>query len=148
MAELHFETVIARPAEDVFKLIADLGNYKAWLSPSSLYGAVAQASPEEVKLGTRYVDQGKATRMTGAVTQFEPPHRITFRQTTVSLLGSLEVEIRYTLETVSAGTQVARDVVVQSRGGIQLLEGVTLGAIRKESERILAAMKSHLEKKI
>lgn len=148
MAELHFETVIQRPIADVFGLIADLPHYKAWLSPSSLYGAVAQVSEQQTKLGTRYVDQGKTTRMTGAVTQFEPPHRITFRQSTVSLLGSLEVEVRYTLETVDAGTRVARDVIVKMSGGMQLLEGITLGAIRKESERILASMKAWLEKDI
>ena len=76
MAELQFETVIQRPAEDVFALIADLPNYDQWLPPSNLYGAVTQYSELPAHAGTQYVDQGRMSRMTGVVTEFEPPTRI------------------------------------------------------------------------
>lgn len=146
MTELHFETVIQRPTADVFALIADLPGYGKWLSASSLYGAVMHISDDPIKLGTKYVDSGKATRMTGSVTTFEPPKRIHFRQTTVSLFGSLDIEIQYGLETVDGGTRVQRAVIVRPGGAYQFLEPFLLGSIRKESDRILAKMKAWLEK--
>lgn len=146
MAELHFETVIQRPIEDVFALIADLPGYGKWLSSSSLYASVVHISDDPIKLGTKYVDSGKTTRMVGAVTVFEPPKRIHFRQSTTSLFGTLDVEAQYTLTSTDDGTRVARHMVIRPSGGFQFLQGFLLGSIRKESERILAAMKVWLEK--
>lgn len=146
MAELHFETTIQRPIEDVFALIADLQHYDKWLEPSSLYGTTVHISDNPVKLGTQYVDSGKASRMIGSVTAFEPPNKIHFRQVTASLIGKLDVEARYTLTSQNGGTHVSRDMVVRPNGGYSLLQGFLLGAIRKESTRILAAMKTWMEK--
>jgi len=146
MAELTFETVIQRPIETVFDLIADLPNYGKWLPSSTLYGAITQYTGMPVQRGTQYVDQGKMTRMDGRVTAFEAPKRITFQQSTVSMLGALEVEIRYTLESAGDGTRVIREVDVRPGGAFGLIQGRLVGSIRKESERILAAMKAWLEK--
>jgi uncharacterized protein YndB with AHSA1/START domain len=146
MAELQFHTVIKSPIETVFKLIADLPHYDKWLPPSRLYGAVTQYTGMPIQRGTTYVDQGKFSRMVGRVTEFELPRRIHFRQTTNSLFGALDIEIRYTL--TSAGnftTKVTREVLVRPTGGYRLAQGMLLGSIRTESERILAAMKAHLE---
>lgn len=145
MAELRFETVIQRPIEEVFNLITDLPHYGEWLSPSNLYGNVTQYTGMPVGRGTQYVDQGKMTRMTGRVTAFEAPKRITFQQSTVSMLGALEVEIRYTLESAGDGTRVIREVDVRPGGAFGLIQGRLLKSIRQESERILAAMKLWLE---
>jgi|FLYN01.1.fsa_nt_gi uncharacterized protein YndB with AHSA1/START domain len=145
MAEMQFETVIRRPVEDVFALIADLPNYGKWLPPSNIYGGVTQYSELPVRVGTQYVDQGKASRMMGAVTEFEPPTRISFRQTSASLLGGLTIEILYTLAAEDGATRVTRQVSVQPSGAYSLLEPVLLGQIRKESERILAKIKGYLE---
>jgi uncharacterized protein YndB with AHSA1/START domain len=147
LAELRFETMIQRPIEDVFNLIADLPHYGQWLPPSSLYGSVTQYSALPVGRGTQYVDQGKVTRMTGRVTAFEAPKHITFQQSTVSMLGALEVEIRYTLESVSDGTRVIREVHVHPGGAFGLIQGRLLKSIRQESERILASMKAWLDRK-
>jgi uncharacterized protein YndB with AHSA1/START domain len=146
MAELQFEMVIQRPVDAVFALIADLPNYDQWLPPSTLYGTVTQYSELPVHAGTHYVDQGRMSRMTGVVTEFEPPTRIAFRQTSVMLFGALTVDVYYTLAAEGDATRVGRQVVVRSHGAYSLLEPVLLGQIRKESERILAAMKAHLEK--
>ena len=146
MAELRFETVIQRPIEDVFNLIADLPHYGEWLPPSNLYGNVTQYTGMPVGRGTQYVDQGKLTRMTGRVTAFAAPKHITFQQSTVSMLGALEVEIRYTLESAGDSTRVIRQVDVRPGGAFGLIQGRLLKSITQESERILAAMKAHLEK--
>jgi uncharacterized protein YndB with AHSA1/START domain len=146
MAEMQFETVIHRPIADVFALIADLPNYDKWLPSSNLYGSVTEYTDLPVRAGTRYVDVGKSSRMTGAVTLFEPPTRISFRQESVSLFGGLTVEMRYTLAAEGDNTRVTRHLTVKPSGGFSLLQPVLLRAIRKESERILATMKAYLEK--
>ncbi len=146
MPEMRFETVIRRPVEDVFALIADLPNYGKWLPPSNLYGAVTQYSELPIRAGTQYVDKGRASRMIGKVTAFESPTRITFHQQSISLMGALTIEIRYMLAAEGDATRVTRYVTVNASGGFSLLEPLLLGPIRKESERILAAMTAYLEK--
>ncbi|MBZ0289736.1 MAG: SRPBCC family protein [Anaerolineae bacterium] len=145
MTELHFETTIDRSLQAVFDLIADLSHYDKWLSPSNLYGTVTQYSGFPVERGTQYVDHGRLTRMEGRVTEFDPPHHIHFRQTTVSMLGALDIEIRYTLTPTGHDTHVRRDVYVRPTGMYGLAQGLLLGSISTESERILAMMKQYLE---
>src|SRR5688572_23836789 len=138
--------MIQRPIEGVFNLNADLPHYGEWLPPSNLYGNVTQYTGMPVGRGTQYVDQGKLTRMTGRVTAFAAPNAITFQQSTVSMLGALEVEIRYTLESAGDSTRVVREVGVHPGGAFGLIQGRLLKSITQESERILASMKTHLEK--
>ncbi len=146
MPELHFETTINRPAEDVFNLIADLPHYDQWLPPSNLYASMTQYSRLPIERGTTYVDEGKMARMEGRITEFDPPRRLHFRQTTVSALGAMDIEIRYTLESEGSGTQVKRDVTAQPSGLYSLAKGFLARSISKENERILAVMKAYLEK--
>ena len=145
MPELHFETTINRPPEAVFNLLADLPHYDQWLPPSSLYGNVTQYSRLPIERGTTYVDQGKMSRMEGRITEFDPPKRLHFRQTSVSIMGALDIEIRYTLEANGEGTHLQRDVDVRTTGGYGLVQGYLLTSIRKENERILAVLKTYLE---
>lgn len=145
MAEMRFETVIQRPVDDVFALIADLPNYSKWLPPSNLYGST-EYSELPIRAGTQYVDKGRASRMTGRVTQFEPPTRITFRQESVALFGALNIEIGYALAAEGDATRVTRQVAINPSGGYWFLQPVLMRAIRPESERILAAMTAYLEK--
>jgi uncharacterized protein YndB with AHSA1/START domain len=146
MPELHFETTINRPPEAVFNLIADLPHYDQWLPPSDLYASMTQYSRLPIERGTTYIDQGKLSRMTGRITEFDPPRRLHFRQTTVSVAGALDIEIRYTLESANGGTHLTRDVEVGPTGAYGLVKGYLLRSISKENERILAVMKAHLEK--
>src|SRR5690554_3551792 len=133
MAELEFQTVIQSPIEAVFRLIADLPNYDQWLSPSNLYKSVVTHTQLPVERGTQYTDAGKFTRMVGRVTEFEPPHRIHFRQSTNSLFGALDVEVRYTLTRLGDyTTRVKREVQVRTTGGYAIGQGMLLGSIRKE----------------
>lgn len=142
MAEIQVETVIQRPIEAVFALIADLPNYGKWLPPSNTFKAVTEYSELPVKAGTRYTDGP----MRGEVTTFEPPTRIGFRQQREVFGGGLDVEMRYTLSSEANGTRVIRQVTVRLRGGYWLLQPVVVNVIRKETTRILAVMKAYLEK--
>jgi uncharacterized protein YndB with AHSA1/START domain len=144
---MQFTTTIHAPPEQVFNLIADLPNYGKWLPSSSLYGAVTKYSDLPVRQGTQYVDQGKTSRMTGAVTEFDPPRRIAFRQTTISAFGQLDIQIHYTLKPTGDGTRVLRETTVTPSGGFRVLQPLILGPIRKENERILEMMKAYLEGK-
>jgi uncharacterized protein YndB with AHSA1/START domain len=146
MPELHFETTIHRPPEAVFNLIADLPHYDQWLPPSNLYASMTQYSRLPIERGTTYVDQGKLSRMEGRITEFDPPKRLHFRQTSVSIAGAVDIEIRYTLEAAGGGTHLTRDVNVQPTGAYKLLQGYLVKSISKENERILAVLKQYLEK--
>lgn len=149
MAEMRFKTEINSPIARVFELIADLKSYPRWLAPSQTYSEVTQATEEPTRLGTTYTDTGSAAKMTGEVTEFEPPRLITFLQTTQSkfagLKGSITIQIRYTLEEIGNQTGVTRAVNVTPEGVFRLLTPVLLNVVRKESNRILRVMKSHLE---
>jgi uncharacterized protein YndB with AHSA1/START domain len=145
MPELQFETTIHRPSVTVFGLIADLPNYGKWLPSSSLFGSVTEYSELPVRAGTQYVDKGPSSRMIGMVTEFEPPTRISFRQMTTSLFGSLTVEVRYSLAVGDDDTHLTRRVTVTASGGYQLAQPMIVRAIRQENERILATMKAYLE---
>ncbi|MEO8611859.1 MAG: SRPBCC family protein [Chloroflexota bacterium] len=146
MTELHFETTINRPIEAVFNLIADLPHYDQWLTPSNLYASMTQYSRLPIERGTTYVDGGKYSRMEGRITEFESPKRVHFRQANVSIMGALDIEICYALESIGGGTHLTRDVTVRPTGMYKLLQGYLVNSIRKENERILAVMKAHLEK--
>ncbi len=145
MPELVFTKDIHVAPEVVFDLIADLRDYSTWLPPSNLFNDVTEYSELPIRAGTTYVDQGKTTRMVGAVTEFERPNRITFRQVTTSRVGELIVEIRYTLENKSDYTHVTRNVEISASGGYRIIQMFLVGAIRTEVERLLEKMKVYLE---
>jgi uncharacterized protein YndB with AHSA1/START domain len=149
MAEMRFKTEINSPIVRVFELIADLSNYPRWLAPSQTYSEVTQSTAEPTRLGTTYTDIGRSAKMSGEVTEFEPPRLITFLQTTQSkfagLKGSITIRIRYTLEEIGNQTGVTRTVSVTPQGVFRLLTPVLLNVVRQESQRILRVMKSHLE---
>jgi uncharacterized protein YndB with AHSA1/START domain len=149
MAEMQFRTMINRPPEDVFALIADLANYHTWLPPSNLFDKLPDISDNPAKLGTTYVDQGQTIPLRGEVTEFQPPTRITFRQSTqikrLGLTSGLDIQIRYTLTAIEGGTRVVRDIQLNVGGILKLLEPILIRQIRAENERILAMMKGWME---
>lgn len=146
MTELKFTKDIHAPVQAVFDLIADLPNYGRWLPPSNLYAAVTEYSGLPVQAGTTYLDKNNVSPMTGTVTLFEPPHRITFRQVTKSLFGSLTIEIRYLLEPHGDTTLLTREVTVSPSGLYRLVEPFLVRPIPPEVGRILEMMKAYLEK--
>lgn len=153
MPKMRFQTVIQRQPETIYQLILDFPGYKAWLPASKVYGETALTSDYPVRVGTTYVDRGQASVMYGEVLALEPAKSIVFRQITDSHPGSIftssmDITVRYTLKPVAEGTQVTRDWRLRTRGLFFLLQGALLPAIRKENERILAAMKSYLEARV
>jgi len=149
MPQMHFTTTIKRPAEAVFNLIADLPNYNRWLSPSNLFAQTMQISDNPIKLGSTYLDQGPQSTMQGKITEFQPPTRLTFFQTTQFKLlifpAGLDIEIQYVLENIDNGTRVNRNTTVNPKGIARLAQPILLNSIKAENERILRVMKAYLE---
>jgi hypothetical protein len=82
---------------------------------------------------------------------YQPPEKIAFHQVTqIKLLGlalaGLEVTIAYQLTSWSGGTNLTRDVTVQTSGLLKFIKSRLLIGIAAESQRILAALKKGLEK--
>jgi uncharacterized protein YndB with AHSA1/START domain len=146
---MQFQTTINCSREEVFALIADLANYPRWLPPSNLYDSVTSISNLPVQRGTTYVDRGQSTIMNGEVTEFELPHVIAFHQLTtiqrVVPLGGIDIRIRYTLTDQGQGTQVNRAVTLQTSGLLRVAQPIIVNTTRRENERILQMMKTHLE---
>ena len=152
MPTLHFTTAINAPPQIVFDRIADFAHYDQWLPPSGMYKSVMEISDNPVKFGSSYVDNGTNSTMYGKVTDYQPPHKIAFHQVThLKLLGfipaGLEVTIVYQLQANGESTTLTRDVTVQASGLLTLMQSSLLPRIAAESQRILAALKTGLEKK-
>jgi uncharacterized protein YndB with AHSA1/START domain len=148
MAKMRFQTTIQRNAKSIYDLLANISGYQSWLPLSGLYGGVREISDHPVRIGTTYVDGGTSSVMNGTVTELEPDRRVTFvqRMRRSGWPGSLEIQIRYTLETSGEfSTLVTREIMVKTRGIFLLFQPVLLGTIRKENERIMQQLKSYLE---
>jgi uncharacterized protein YndB with AHSA1/START domain len=149
MPALHFTVRIEGPCEAVFGLIADITRYDRWLPRSRAFGAVTQVSQTPVSLGTEYVDNGPSGAMKGSVTEYHPPTCIAFRQSMpVKLMvfaGTLELNIRYTLETVGKATRVKRDITFHLPGMLKVAQPIIVSTIRRESKRLLQVMKRTVE---
>ncbi len=151
MPALHFQITISSPPQAIFDCIADFAHYDQWLPGSDLYKSTVELSENPVRQGTTYVDKGTSSTMHGQVTLYQPPAQIGFHQTTrLKLLGvipaGLEVSITYKLKATGSDTQLERDVTVQTKGVLRLIQSVLIKRISAESERILSALKTHLEK--
>ena len=108
---------------------------------SSAFGAVTQVSHTPVGLSTTYVDTGSSGAMHGSITDFQPLTRIAFQQSMpikqLLFTGTLELDIRYTLEAVGQKTRVNRDVGFHLSGVLKAAQPIVAATIRKESQRIL-----------
>jgi carbon monoxide dehydrogenase subunit G len=147
MPDLHFNTTINAPPQAVFDRLADFAHYDDWLPPSNLFKTVMEITDSPVRKGTKYVDNG----LHGEVTVCQPPQNLTFHQgTNMKLLGfilaAFDITIAYQLKAEGAGTNLMRDVTVQTSGAAKLLQSRLLTSIAAENHRILAALKSGCEK--
>jgi carbon monoxide dehydrogenase subunit G len=149
MPVLHFTTTINTPPQAVFDRIADFAHYDNWLPPSSLFKTAMEITDNPVRQGTKYVDNG----LHGEVTVCQPPQNLTFHQVTNLKLArfipaALDITIAYQLKADGVGTNLTRDVTVQVAGILKLLQSMLLARIAAENQRILAALKTGLEKTV
>ncbi len=149
MPELYFTTHIDSSCETVFALIADIAHYDRWLPRSRAFGSVTEVSPVPVGAGTKYVDTGPTGTMHGSITDYRPPAHIAFRQSmpikVLLFAGTLEMDIRYTLEPVGRATRVVRIVTFNLPGVLKVGQPIVVATVRRESDRLLQVMKRHVE---
>ena len=145
MPTLHFTATINGSSETIFALIADLAHYERWLPGSRAFGGMTVVPQTPVGVGTTYIDG----TMHGSITEYEPPERIIFQQSMpikmLLLTGKLDVCVCYTLETVGQATHVKRDVTFDLRGILKTAQPLVASTIRRESGRLLQAMKRYVE---
>ena len=147
MPVLHFTTTINAPPQAVFDRLPDFAHYDNWLPPSGLFKTVMEITDNPVRQGTKYVDNG----LHGEVTVCQPPQNLTFHQVTnLKLAGfipaNLDITIAYQLKADGVGTNLTRDVILQVGGILKLLQSMLVARIAAENQRILAALKTGLEK--
>ena len=147
MPTLHFTTAINAPPQAVFDRLADFAHYDQWLPTSSLFKTHMEITDNPVRQGTKYVDNG----LQGEVTVCQPPQNLTFHQVTnLKLLGfipaGLDITIAYQLKADGAGTDLTRDVTIQTSGAVKLLQSRLVASIAAENRRILAALKASCKK--
>jgi uncharacterized protein YndB with AHSA1/START domain len=148
MAQLHFATEIRGSAEAIFAVIADLTGYHRWLGGSDSFESITEISSLPVSVGTTYTDSGPAGRRHGTITEFDPPSTIAFRQpmqVSGLIRGTIDIDVRCTLVQSDGVTHVSRDVTIRPRGLLRLAEPIVVAAFRRENDRLLLALKRHIE---
>ncbi len=148
MSKMRFTIQIEAPAERIFPVIADLAAYPTWLPGSKAFGGTTDISPLPVGLGTTYVDAGPAGVRRGEVTVYEPPRRICFHQpmeVAGPVRGTIDIHLCHGLEPADGATRVARELELGIPTALKLATPFIRRMFGKENERVLAALKSHVE---
>lgn len=149
MPSLQVTTEINGTRETIFDLIADLAHYDRWLPGSRVFGGITRVSFASPGVGTTYADGP----MSGSITEFNPPERITFEQSmpvkALLLAGKLDVRVRYVLEVTGSdgqATHVIREVTFTLHGLLGAAQPLVVSAIRHESRRLLEMLKRGVER--
>jgi uncharacterized protein YndB with AHSA1/START domain len=148
MPELRFSTEIEGSPEAIFAAITDLTGYHRWLDASDSFGGIRDIAPAPVGLGTTYVDHGPSGTRHGTIVEFTPPSIVTFHQPMRlkgPIAGTIDIRVRCTLEPGQGTTRVTRDLSVKPHGFLVLAQPLILATMRRENERVLAALKRHVE---
>lgn len=136
---------IARPASDVFEVLADLAAYPTWLDPSNTYKATVAVSDDPVVLGTTYTDRIQGMQLSGTVSALDPGRLIAFRQATPG--EGLAIAIRYELTPTAdgGGTRVVRTGEIETGGVLAVMHPLVVRQTVRENVRMMDALKAHLE---
>ncbi|GCF11036.1 SRPBCC family protein [Dictyobacter arantiisoli] len=144
MPHLGCHIVIQRSPETIYQLILDLSGYKVWLPASQNYHETLVTSDYPLRVGSTYVDRGRAGELRGEIVQLEPARRIVFQQVLTTRRSVLTTRITYTLLPVTTGTQVTREVDLHPQGLLMFIQFLFYPVVKKENQRILHAMQHYL----
>jgi carbon monoxide dehydrogenase subunit G len=145
----RFETtvVIDRPIEEVFAFLAD-GENDPKFSPRVLEIAKTTDGPPAV--GTVYAstvkDAGMKTKREFKLTEFEPPTRIGWAETSKNLVTAREGG--YDLAQEGSGTRVTIHNVLEGHGFGKLIAPLALRAARKDADDFARSIKTAVEASI
>jgi uncharacterized protein YndB with AHSA1/START domain len=142
-------TDIPAPAETVFDVLVDLRGYDRWLSTSADYAGTTEISTDPVAAGTTYVEPSRLGVRRGTVTELVAPTRVSFHQPMTlrpRLFGVIDIQAAFSLTPMPGGVRVERVVTVTLPWQVRPVAPLVLARFRRESARMMAALKTHLTK--
>ncbi|MFF4562207.1 SRPBCC family protein [Streptomyces sp. NPDC001435] len=143
--QFEAEVEIDRPIEHVFEFLAD-GENDPKFSPRVL--AIKKTTGGPTSVGTVYrsvvKDAGMKTRREFRITTYSPPTRIRWEETSKNLITGAEGG--YDLTPLPDGhTQLRVYNVLEGHGVGKLLEGIAVGAARKDADAFARRIKTAVE---
>jgi carbon monoxide dehydrogenase subunit G len=137
-------TVIDRPSEEVFNFLAD-GTNDPKFSPRVL--EISKTTDGPVGVGTVYAstvkDAGVKTSREFKITEFDPPNRIRWAETSKNQVTAPEGG--YDLATEGSGTRVTIYNVLEGHGIGKLFAPLALRSARKGADQFAASIKAAVE---
>ena len=140
MATVTFSSVIERPAEEIFDLLADIRRNPEW-SP-------AFTGAEKLTAGPVGPDAMFRTSMRGLgeleirITRYERPRRIWF----TTRAKAAEIRHNFVLMPGEGGTHVEQEIDVRPRGVLRVVAPVMALMLRRSVQSNTAALKAYLER--
>src|SRR3954451_14472838 len=140
------QTVIRRPANEVFERLADLTGYREWMHRDGVFGGTGLTSPLPARPGTPYVDRTRMGRFVGEVTEHVRTSRLAFSET-FSIFGHPLTQARpsYVLEVDGDSTVVHHTAEAELYGVARLFKPVAARIVTRERSHTLASLKRSLE---
>jgi len=143
-ARFDVTTVIDRPIEEVFAFLAD-GTNDPKFSPRVL--EIAKSPEQPTGVGTVYAstvkDAGVKTKREFKITEFEPPTRIRWTETSKNLITVPEGG--YDLAPDGSGTRVTLYNTFEGHGLGKLIAPVALRGARKGADQFGQSIKAAVE---
>lgn len=140
-------TTLHRPVEVVFERLADLRAYDSWMHRTGLFRRCRVTSGDgPVGQGTQYDDATRMGTFRGEVTEFEPPYRLSFKET-LHMFGSpaMQARVEYVLEGSGDGTVVHHTATGELFGAMRLMKPMAALMAKSERTRTLRSVASSLE---
>jgi hypothetical protein len=133
---------IARPADEVFAFLADLGNIPQW---NYAIERTVPTSPGPPGVGATYRQTRTiphCSEETLQITAFEPPSRLTVN----GQLGPFQATTSYLLQPVTGGTQLTNDIELDPISALlRPARPLVVPRIRRAVAGNLSALKQLLE---
>jgi len=135
---VEVEVTVARPAPEVFDVMADVRNEPRWNSQVS---SAELTSGEPIGAGSVFHTVNRGQPYNGRITEYERPDRLTFAVSgrRLDILASME------LTEVPGGTQLTGRFELSPRGPMKLMMAVMSPLIRRDFSQQLASFKELCE---
>ena len=150
MAHIECHTDVDAAQETVFDLLSDLHGYDRWLPAAVDYEGTSGISPPPVEVGTTYLEHSRRGVRRGIVTTFDRPGVIAFRQPMTlrpRIAGTIDSTVMMSVAAHGTGARVTRTVELCLPWQLALVRSLVIGRYRRESERMLQALKSYAERR-
>ncbi len=147
--QIDTEIRIHGSSQDVFDVLLALDRYGEWLPASDVHKGIEVEGAGPVGVGTTYVDrQAGGAHMSGHVRICDPPNSVGFTQTVRLPFGLFEARVDFEITSDGESTTVVRHQVASLPWLLRPLQPIARLKGRSESERVLRALKRHVEGRV